>query len=86
MTLMYEMAKQSSRDAATAVLVEQVSDAESRIVSSGRDFEYSSGIKYYSSNLLLMVNISLYRILMAAAGTYMTVFALWMAENCGFGE
>ena len=32
MTLMYEMAKQSSRDAATAVLVEQVSDAESRIV------------------------------------------------------
>ena len=51
MTLMYEMAKQSSRDAATAVLVEQVSDAESRIVSSGRDFEYSSGIKYYSSNV-----------------------------------
>lgn len=55
MTLMYEMAKQSSRDAATAVLVEQVSDAESRIVSSGRDFEYSSGIKYYSSNVYVSV-------------------------------
>ncbi|MGN0673384.1 MAG: ATP-binding protein [Anaerovoracaceae bacterium] len=55
MTLMYEMAKQSSRDAATAVLVEQVSDAESRIVSSGREFEYSSGIKYYSSNVYVSV-------------------------------
>lgn len=55
MTLLYEMAKQSSRDAATAVLVEQVSDAESRIVSSGRNFEYYSGIKYYSSNVYVSV-------------------------------